>query len=143
MPSVVYSPGEGLVQYPGSGFSVDGSTGIASSVCFAGFIPAAAPETVTASGPVSVLCHTSYVDVAAGSAALELGNGSAVGQLKRIMMVSDGRDATISVSRGNQLSQIVFTNAGDIAELIWTNVGWSLMSAHNVAIGNTLSPVVS
>lgn len=144
MASVVYSSGRGLVEYSGgSGFSIDPGTGVDSNGLLAAFIPAAAPETLSSSGAVSVDCHMTYLDATSGTVSATLASGKAVGQVKKFMMVSDGGDATVAVASGRGVSSVLFTNAGDVAEMVWTNGGWQVLAAHNVAAGNALSPAVS
>lgn len=144
MSSVVYSSAKGLIEYSGgSGFSIDPGTGVDSNGLFAAFIPAAAPETISSSGAASVECHVTYLDTTSGAILTTLASGKAVGQVKKFMMVSDGGDATVSVATGRGVSRVLFTNSGDVVEMIWTNGGWQVLAAHNVAAGNTLSPTVS
>lgn len=144
MASVVYSSGRGLVEYSGgAGFSIDPGTGVDSNGLMATFIPAAAPETLSSSGAASVECHMTYLDATSGTVSATLASGKAVGQVKKFMMVSDGSDATVAVATGCGVSSVLFTNAGDLLEMIWTKVGWQVLAAHNVAAGNALSPAVS
>jgi len=144
MPKVVYTAAKGLVQETGSGFELDTSVGLTNGGFVAGFIPDAALDTRTDAGAVSVTSYMTYV-VTTGAAAITLANGTAAGQLKKIMMSVDAGDATLTIATpfSAGTNQVVFSNIGDTVELLWTGSYWRILAAHNVAAGNTSTPVVS
>jgi hypothetical protein len=151
MPKVVYTAAKGLVQETGSGFEVSdvgltaaAAAGVTCNGFFAGFVPNAALDTRTDAGAVSVTSYMTYV-VTTTASAITLANGTAAGQLKKIMMSVDAGDATLTIATpfSAGTNQVVFSNIGDTVELIWTGSYWRILAAHNVAAGNTSTPVVS
>lgn len=144
MPKVVYTSSKGLVQETGSGFQLDTSVGLTNGGFVAGFVPDAALDTRADAGAVSVASYMTYVTTT-GPAAITLADGTAAGQLKKIMMSVDGGDATLAIATPFSVGtdQVVFSNIGDVVELMWTGSYWRILAAHNVAAGNTSTPVVS
>jgi hypothetical protein len=157
MPKTTIDDALGLVQTPGTGFSVSSSltvTGAASVAAasgltcnsfLAGFIPNAAPQTLSAAGAVNVTAYMTYLNTTSGAMAITLAAGTAVGQLKKVMMVVDGGDATLTIADpvSASLDVVVFSNIGDTLDLIWSGTAWRILGAYNVAAGNVSTPVVS
>lgn len=144
MPKVVYTAAKGLYQEAGSGFQLDTTVGLTNGGFVAGFVPNAALDTRTDAGAVSVTSYMTYV-VTTGVAAITLADGTAAGQLKKIMMSVDAGDATLTIATpfSSGTNQVVFSNVGDTVELMWTGSYWRILAAHNVASGGTATPVVS
>lgn len=144
MPKVVYTAAKGLVQETGSGFQLDATVGLSNGGFFAGFIPNAVSETKTSAGAVSVACYQSFVGTTAGALAMSLANGTAAGQLKKIMMHADaGTDVTLTLTTAAGNNTITFSNVGDTVDLLWTGTNWRILGAYNVAAGNIATPALS
>ena len=80
-------------------------------------------DTRSGAGAISV---TSYITkiVSTGANALTLANGTD-GQVKKLVMTTDGGDATLTPTTKTGFSTIVFNDAGDGCELCYTTTtGW-------------------
>ncbi len=145
MPKVVYTPGKGLVQSAGSGFQLDASVGLTNGGQIAGFVPDETYETKIAAGALSVATYMSYIHTGAGAMSISLPAGTVVGQLKKLMMIVDSGDATLTISNpfSAATDTVVFSNVGDTVELVWSGSYWRILAAHNVASGVASTPVVS
>ena len=145
MPKVVYTAAKGLTQETGSGFQVDATVGVTNGGFYAGFIPNAAPSTVT-SGAVSVANYMSYLSVT-GTQTFTLAAGTAVGQLKKIMCIVAASTPNGTLTIANPVSAstdtVLFTALGDTVDLMWNGSAWRILGAYNVASGNVTTPVVS
>jgi len=151
MPKVVYTAAKGLVQETGSGFEVSdvgltaaAAAGVTCNGFLAGFIPDAAPQTLATAGAVNVTSYMTFVD-AGGAIALTLAAGTAVGQLKKVMMTTAGGTATLTIANpvSASLDVVAFSVLGDTLDLIWTGTAWRILGAYNVAGGNKSTPGVS
>jgi hypothetical protein len=56
------------------------------------------------------------------------------GQIKRIQMIVDDGDATVTF---NTNATLVFADVGDVAELIWNGADWIPIALFNCADGAT------
>jgi len=87
------------------------------------YFPETSPETMTASGPASVNTYMTYLDSTTGPMTITLNDaGSVIGQIKKLLFVTDGGNVTIN-SLGN--SSIVFEDATDYATFMWNGTGWT------------------
>ena len=83
------------------------------------------PQALTAAGAVNIT--TPVTTVASGGAiALTLADGS-VGQIKIIIMITDGGDATLTPTTMANGTTLTFADAGDSAILMWIATGWQVI----------------
>lgn len=105
-----------------------------------------AEETLTAAGAVSVDVYSTKLDTTAGALAFTLADGQFHGQLKRVQMTVDGGDGTLTITSpvSASLNVITFADIGDVAELVWSEVGsyWRILATYNCADG-TSAPAVA
>jgi hypothetical protein len=83
-----------------------------------------AVQTLTGAGAVNLTTPTTYL-VTTGANALTLANG-VPGQRKRIVMITDGGDGTLTPTTKTGFTTITFNDAGDTVELEYINdtIGW-------------------
>lgn len=95
----------------------------------------AVQQAINADGAISLTTYnTAITSVATTGDAFTLADGTVVGQIKRIQLVVDGADATVTF---NTNATIVFADIGDVAELIWNGVDWIPRALYNMADGTT------
>jgi len=83
------------------------------------------PQALVAAGAVNIT--TPVTTVASGGAiALTLADGS-VGQIKIIIMITDGGDATLTPATMANGTTLTFADAGDSAILMWIATGWQVI----------------
>lgn len=82
-------------------------------------------QLLTGAGAVNTYTSVTHV-VTTGANALTLGNGSD-GQVKYIVMKTDGGDGTLTPSNFASGTTITFNDAGDSANLLFTNGKWHFM----------------
>jgi len=84
------------------------------------------PQALTAAGAVSIT--TTLTTVASGGAiALTLADGTQ-GQIKVIVFITDGGDATLTPATMNDGTTLTFADAGDSAILMWIGAsGWQVI----------------
>ena len=89
---------------------------------------AGTPQALTAAGAVNVT--TSITTVASGAAiALTMPDGIQ-GQIKIIVFITDGGDATLTPTTMNDGTTLTFADAGDSAILCWIGAsGWQVIGA--------------
>ena len=90
MVKVVIDDAKGLVQYSGNGVEVNNQATLNNMVW--------GTEALTGAGALSTTVPVSLVDTTGGAAAITLADGSYAGQVKFIVMVKDGGDATLTLS---------------------------------------------
>ena len=86
------------------------------------------PQAMTSAGAVSLT--TTLTTVASSSAiTLTLANGTQ-GQIKIIVFITDGGDATLTPTTMNDGTTLTFADAGDSAILCWIGAsGWQVIGA--------------
>ena len=91
-------------------------------------------ETISAAGALSVSKNYSKLTTAAGAMAVTLADGRWVGEIKNIVLVTDGGDATLTVAKHRTSSPEVFTfnDAGDTLTLMWSGLVW--ITIENVGV---------
>ena len=117
-------------------------TAIASNgACIATFVPNAAQQALSGAGALNV---TSFYSVwtTTGAEAGTLVDGVATGQLKKIQLIVDGGDGTLTPSNLNGGTTITFADAGDYCLLLWDGAGWTILELGNDADGAT-APVLA
>lgn len=111
-----------------STLTVSGATTFASTVAFTGAITATGGliggvQTLAAAGAVNLTTLVTRID-SAGAIALTLADGTN-GQMKIIVMGTDGGDATLTPTTKTGFSTITFNDAGDGVTLVFiTTKGW-------------------
>lgn len=83
------------------------------------------PQAMTAAGAVNVTTPVTTV-ASSGAIALTLADG-AVGQIKIIIMITDGGDATLTPATMANGTTLTFADAGDSAILMWIATGWQVI----------------
>lgn len=69
-----------------------------------------------------------------GANALTLADSTITGQVKKVQMIVDAGDATLTF---NTDATIVFADVGDTAELIWNGSDWIPIALYNIVDGAT------
>tara|TARA_B100001013_G_scaffold90165_1_gene50040 strand:+ start:107 stop:568 length:462 start_codon:yes stop_codon:yes gene_type:complete len=85
------------------------------------------PQALTAAGAVDITSAVTTV-ASSGAIALTLADG-AVGQIKIIVFITDGGDATLTPATMNDGTTLTFADAGDAAILMWLATGWQVIGA--------------
>ena len=86
-----------------------------------------APQALTAAGAVNITTPVTTV-ASSGAIALTIADG-AVGQIKVIVFITDGGDATLTPATMNDGTTLTFADAGDAAILMWLATGWQVIGA--------------
>ena len=86
-----------------------------------------APQALTAAGAVNITTPVTTV-ASSGAIALTIADG-AVGQIKIIVFITDGGDATLTPATMNDGTTLTFADAGDAAILMWLANGWQVIGA--------------
>ena len=98
-------------------------------------------------GDINTSCfHTKIYSIDA-PVHLNLGSGLQDGQLKRITLVHKGTEngnvtVTCPTLFGNT-TQVLFSNVGDVLELVWNGYSWSVMYTLNMLDPTSQTPWVS
>lgn len=104
-------------------------------------IPIAAPQALTGAGAINITTYrTNWTTTAADAGTLA--NGAQIGQLKRIQMIVDGGDGTLTPTSLSGGTTITFADAGDYAVLCWNGTAWVAIELGNDADGVT-APVLA
>lgn len=105
------------------------------------YIPAATAQSLSGAGAINV---TSYLTkwTTTGVNAGTLANGVRVGQLKKIQLIVDGGDGTLTPVSLSGGTTITFADAGDLVLLLWDGTAWVVLEASNDADGAT-APVIA
>ena len=118
----------------GSQLAGDGST-------FVPYIPMAAAQSLSGAGAINVTSYlTKWTTTAADAGTLA--DGVQIGQLKKIQLIVDGGDGTLTPANLASGTTITFADAGDFALLIWNGVDWVAIELGNDADGAT-APVLA
>ena len=84
------------------------------------------PQAMTGAGAVSITTTLATV-ASSGAIALTLANGTQ-GQIKIIVFITDGGDATLTPATMNDGTTLTFADAGDSAILMWIGAsGWQVI----------------
>lgn len=113
-----------------AGVTVDGvklkDGGVTSGTMIAGFYPVGAQQALSGAGALNVTSyHTAWTTTAANAGTLA--NGTVIGQLKKITLVVDGGDGTLTPASLSVGTTITFNDAGDFVELIWNGTAWVVL----------------
>jgi hypothetical protein len=108
-----------------TGLGVTGSAFGASST-FAPFVPVVAQQNLSGAGAINVTSYyTAWTTTAANAGTLA--NGVQVGQLKKITLVVDGGDGTLTPTSLSGGTTITFNDAGDFVLLVWNGTAWVVL----------------
>lgn len=104
------------------------------------FITQTAPQTLTASGAISVDAEVTFLNSASGAMTLTMPVGHKAGDMKTITMITAGNNATLATGGGNLLSgavstSIVWNAIGESCTLVFNGSKWIPVSV----IGATIS----
>lgn len=103
----------------GEGITVSGA-GLKASGAFAGFFPTDSQQELSGAGAIGLgSFYTAWTTTA--SDAGTIADGTFSGQLKKIKLIVDGGDGTLT---GTGFTSIVFDDAGDYVLLMWTGAAW-------------------
>ena len=84
------------------------------------------PQAMTGAGAVSITTTLTTV-ASSGAIALTLANGTQ-GQIKIIVFITDGGNATLTPATMNDGTTLTFADAGDSAILMWIGAsGWQVI----------------
>jgi hypothetical protein len=128
MAKLVYTPAKGLIQEPGSGIEMKGAPLKESTES----VTVLTSATATLSPNGITLLTTS----GGASGTITLPNGSSPGQMKLIVLESDGGNATLSVTTHNTSTPEIFTatDPGDNLLLVWGGDQWSTVALGGWAV---------
>jgi hypothetical protein len=100
---------------------------------FAGFYPSGVQQALSGAGAINVTSyHTAWTTT--GANAGTLANGTVAGQLKKITMVVDAGDGTLTPTSLSGGTTITFNDAGDFVELIWNGTAWVVIQNSGATI---------
>lgn len=102
---------------------------------------AAAQQALSGAGAVDVVSFYTAVTTT-GADALTLANGTFPGQLKKIKMIVDGGDGTLTPTSFTNGTTITFADVGDYALLLWDGDSWTAIEIGNDTDGAT-APVIA
>lgn len=105
------------------------------------WIPTAAQQALSGAGAINVTTfYTAWTTTAANAGTLA--DGVRVGQLKKVQLIIDGGDGTLTPANLAGGTTITFADAGDYALLLWDGTDWNAIELGNDADGAT-APVLA
>jgi len=100
-----------------------------------GIMPMLVQQAINANGAINLTTfYTAVTSVSTTGQTFTLADGSVYGQLKKIKLIVDDGDATVTF---NGTATIVFADAGDYALLMWNGSDWIPIELGNDADGAT------
>lgn len=109
--------------------AVDDSDGNLSPI-----VVVATQQAINANGAITLTEYfTALTSVTTTGQTFTLANATNPGHAKKITLVADGADATLTF---NGTATLVFADVGDTAELIWSGTAWVPIALYNVASGD-------
>lgn len=104
-------------------------------------LPIAAQQALSGAGAVNITTYyTAWTTT--GADAGTLADGAQVGQLKKIQLIVDGGDGTLTPTNLSGGTTITFADAGDYALLCWDGSNWVALELGNDADGAS-APVLA
>jgi len=101
---------------------------------YATFIPLSAQQDLSGAGAMSLLTYyTAWTTTSTDAGTLA--DGTVLGQMKKIQLVVDGGDGTLTPSNLSGGTTITFADAGDFALLQWNGANWLATELGNAADG--------
>ncbi len=111
-----------------------GSTIAGPSSTFVPLVPIAAEQALSGAGAINITTyHTKWTTT--GINAATLADGVVKGQLKKITMVVDAGDGTLTPSNLNGGSTITFADPGDFVILAFDGTEWFIIESGNASDG--------
>ena len=105
-------------------------------------------EALTGAGACSTTIPVTLVDTTGGAAAITLAAGSNAGQVKHIIMVKDGGNATLTLANAaGAADEYTFANVGESVALLWgvdedgAAIGWVELSRGSGAVAGATAVV--
>jgi hypothetical protein len=103
--------------------------------------PLGAPQALSGAGAINVTSYrTNWTTTAANAGTLA--DGTIEGQMKRIQLIVDAGDGTLTPANLAGGTTITFADAGDYAVLMWSAGEWRVLELGNDADGAT-APVLA
>lgn len=91
-------------------------------------------QAINANGAITLTEYfTALTSVTTTGQTFTLADSTITGQVKKIQLVADGADATLTF---NTNATLVFADVGDVAELIWNGSDWIPIALYNAASGD-------
>ena len=114
------------------------TTGIKKGDMLIPCIPDVAQQALSGAGACNVTAFYTAVTTT-GADALTLAAGTELGQLKKIQMIVDGGNGTLTIADpvSSSLDVITFADAGDYVVCIWNGTAWRVIELGNDADGAT------
>jgi hypothetical protein len=106
------------------------------------FMPILAQQTLAGAGAITITEPYTTWDTTAGAAAGTLVDGEVKGHYKKIQMIVDGGDGTLTPTNLNGGTNITFADVGDTVELLFDGTSWTAIALYNVVDGAT-APVLA
>jgi hypothetical protein len=120
---------------------LSGSSITGPSSTYVPLIPIAAQQALSGAGAINVTTfYTAWTTT--GANAGSLADGVVKGQLKKIQMIVDAGDGTLTPTNLAGGTTITFADAGDFAVLAWDGTDWVAIELGNSADGAT-APVLA
>ena len=118
----------------GSAIGGSGST-------FAPLIPIAAQQDLSGAGAINITtAYTAWTSTSTDAGTLI--DGVVKGQMKKVQLIVDGGDATLTPTTLTGGTTITFADAGDFVILCWSGTSWVAIELGNAADGAT-APVLA
>jgi hypothetical protein len=120
---------------------VTGSQLSGTGSCIYPSFPAGRIQSLSGAGAITI---TEYLTkwTTTGANAGTLADGATIGQLKKIQMIVDAGDGTLTPTNLDNGTTITFADAGDFVVLMWNGTDWVLVDSGNLVDGVS-SPVLA
>lgn len=120
------------------GITVD-ATGISGATGLAAFYPDAVQDNIAAAagGAISVANYLTTINTDAGGDAFTLANGTQTGQMKKILLVTDGGGdgvVTPATAFAGGATTATFNDAADYLILMWNGTAWRVLENSGVTV---------
>lgn len=104
-------------------------------------MPIAAQQDLSGAGAITITeYYTAWTTT--GANAGTLADGAQIGQVKKITMIVDAGDGTLTPSNLDGGTTITFADVGDTAELMFDGTNWVAIALYNIVDGAT-APVLA
>ena len=108
---------------------------------YATFVPILAQQALSGAGAMSLTTYyTAWTTTSTDAGSLA--DGTAIGQLKKVQLIVDGGDGTLTPTNLSGGTTITFADAGDFVILAWNGTDWVAIELGNAADGAT-APVLA
>jgi len=98
------------------------------------FVTVNTQQVLSTAAAVTLTEYNTTVNTTSGALAITLADATMFGQKKRVQMIVDGGDATLTF---NSTATVVFADVGDVAELTFNGVDWIPTALYNIVDGAT------